>query len=267
MDNRQIKPKYAAFFKTDKKSTVLKALSTLRILGYNCPEDNEVNIDDTQYIFTGIDEHGYGVVHITSSDNSLQTWCMDCQDNFAYFLAVAAVNDENDFHQYFVVDETVDLGPTIGYIPKGSYSYSYEDKNTANYKYHKADIKELYEYFCGSKQHIEVQTLPKDMMELLRRCERFNGSLYSSSSRSVEWVHKWLRQIYHLYIYVVPRFDGFDGAQYGCHYEIYRQGTKKTIDLFGEGTYSYDEAMLTAIRECLQTHIPDIDSTHTRTNN
>ena len=72
-------------------------------------------------------------------------------------------------------------------------------------------------------------------------------------------MHKWLRVRHGLYIYIVPRFDGFDHAQYDCNYEIYRPGMVKSMDLYGDGGYCYDDAMITAIRECLEHHVLHID--------
>ena len=64
-------------------------------------------------------------------------------------------------------------------------------------------------------------------------------------------VLEWLREVYKYYIYIIPRFSGGDGAQYYCHYSIFKEGAREDCDINGEGTYEFKEAELTAILEVL----------------
>lgn len=267
MDNRTIKPRYTSWFKTSTKNTVLKVFSSLRVLGYVCPDD-VVEYNKTYVVYTFIDENGLGHATCVSLDVFNETTGyldVNCFNNFAYFLAVAAVNDENDYHQFFVYDEDINYGPLIGRTPKGSFFYCYGDKHMESYKCHKADADELYDKYYGDRQDIDVSYLPQEVEDMLKTCKGYDSHLYGNY-RTIEWVHKWLRVRHGLYIYVVPRFDGFDHAQYDCNYEIYRPGMVKSMDLYGDGSYCYDDAMITAIRECLEHHVPHIEDINTTEN-
>lgn len=264
MDNRKIKPRYTAYFKAANRNTIIKVFNGLKILGYNCPADSEIVVEDgIYYIYTGYDEDGYGVARFLSKDSfNWEDVGINCHNHMAYFLSVVAVNDENDFHQDFVVDEDINYGPSIGWTPKGSFSYCYVDKFDAPYQHHKAGADELFERYMGKDREIEVAYLPKEVEDILRTCKGFNSHMHTEHP-SIEWVHKWLRVRHGLYIYVVPRFDGFDHAQYDCHYEIYWPGANESIDKFGDGSYRYDEAMIEAIKECLEHHVPHVDDVYT----
>ena len=259
MEERRIKPIYTAYYKTSNVAEARKAISYLKELGYlpcYIYEDKFINGDVV--VYTETDASGNGVVNLItekSFNTKIKFPEINTFGNYAYFYHVCAINRENDLQQYFVVDEEYLFNP-YEIVPKGSFGLSFVDDYSLynTHKYHKANAKELYEYFIGSARDVVVKALPSDLFRIIKCCDGY-GNKQCTVAPSLEWVHAWLRIKHKLYIYVVPRFDGFDGAQYDCHYEIYREGSKKSIDISGDGTYSYDEAMLTAIRECLVHHI------------
>lgn len=79
---------------------------------------------------------------------------------------------------------------------------------------------------------------------------QFSDHQFSAPTQSL--LQKWLREIHNLFVYVIPRFDSFDHAQYFCHYEIYRLGDTKSIDLEGDGSYTYEEALEKGLQEALK---------------
>lgn len=73
--------------------------------------------------------------------------------------------------------------------------------------------------------------------------------IYSAPTRAE--VLEWFRRKYKYYVYIIPRFDGFDGAQHFCHYSIFREGDKESCDINGDGSFTYGEAEIEAINEVL----------------
>ena len=82
-----------------------------------------------------------------------------------------------------------------------------------------------------------------------RNHNQFGESRYSAPTQTL--LHKWLREKYDLCVYVIPRFDGIDHAQYFCHYEIYHPGDTESIDVNGDGSYDYGEALELGLQEAL----------------
>ena len=74
--------------------------------------------------------------------------------------------------------------------------------------------------------------------------------IYYAPTQSL--LHKWFMEKHNLFLYIIPRFDGFDGAQYGCHYCIYKEGEKNEIDTYGDGSYSYEEAFEKGLQEMFE---------------
>lgn len=98
--------------------------------------------------------------------NPYRTWnCadrIDCGDNEELFLAIAALNDENDKFQYFVLESNIgSINFPESIIHKGSLIQSLTNKwfidinedgtpnelSSRNWPSHKANVKELIEYF------------------------------------------------------------------------------------------------------------------------
>ena len=65
-------------------------------------------------------------------------------------------------------------------------------------------------------------------------------------------VMEWFRRVHNYYIYITPRFEGFDGTQYYCYYSIFKKGAKESCDIDGDGCYGYREAEERAIEEVIQ---------------
>ena len=74
--------------------------------------------------------------------------------------------------------------------------------------------------------------------------------VYAAPTRAE--VMEWLRRIHKYYIYIIPRFDGFDGSQYFCHYSIFKEGAIEECDIEGCGSFGYREAEEKAIDEVLR---------------
>ena len=88
---------------------------------------------------------------------------IDCGDNEDLFIAIAAINDENDYMQYFDIPQTV-MKRSAGYYPQtigmdGTYyevighkyiQYDKKDKRISEY------IKDEYEY----NHHVQKDTIP-----------------------------------------------------------------------------------------------------------
>ncbi len=74
--------------------------------------------------------------------------------------------------------------------------------------------------------------------------------IYAAPTRAE--VLEWFRREHNYYIYIIPRFDGLDGAQYYCHYSIFKKGAKEECDVNGDGCYEYKEAEEKAIEEVIQ---------------
>lgn len=75
-------------------------------------------------------------------------------------------------------------------------------------------------------------------------------SIYSAPTRAETL--EWFRRVHNYYVYIIPRFDGFDGSQYFCNYSIFREGDKESSDINGDGSYLYEEAEKEAINEVLK---------------
>lgn len=73
------------------------------------------------------------------------------------------------------------------------------------------------------------------------------------SAPTFDEVFDWLRRVHNIFIYILPRFDGIDGAQYGCNYSIFKRGAKEAMDINGDGTYSFIEAKQESLKEVLET--------------
>lgn len=73
--------------------------------------------------------------------------------------------------------------------------------------------------------------------------------IYSAPTRAE--VLEWFRRVFGYYIYIIPRFDGFDGSQHFCHYSIFKEGAKESCDINGDGSYLFEEAENEAINEVL----------------
>lgn len=265
-------PKYFAYVKVSKDTNLKKVPEYIRSLegfGYKsantAPALEKAEEGETVILFT-IETYTVADCVPTICTLTLEDWnntkldypIVNCGDSLENFFAVARITGKNDENQYFVVDEDYSLGAMLGYVPKGSFSFCYEEKNNAPYKCHKASPEELGEYFLGSKRPIEDDYCSDELYNILIECKDFHPNL-SPRRPSLYWLQKWLRRIHRLNIYVIPRFDGWDGAQYDCHYEIYKTGGRRSIDNFGDGSYSYEEALVTAIRECLEHHVPHVE--------
>lgn len=79
---------------------------------------------------------------------------------------------------------------------------------------------------------------------------QFSDSQFSAPTQSL--LQKWLRDERNLFVYVIPRFDGFDHAQYFCNYEIYYPGDVESRDIEGDGSYTYEEALEKGLQEALK---------------
>lgn len=89
--------------------------------------------------------------------------------------------------------------------------------------------------FCGPEDYIDHNS---------------RGILFYSAPTRPE-VIEWFRNKFGYYIYIIPRFDGFDGSQYGCHYSIFKEGDKEERDSSGDGSFTFEEAEDSAILEVL----------------
>lgn len=78
-----------------------------------------------------------------------------------------------------------------------------------------------------------------------------DSSWFNVSAPNRAEVLEWFREIHKYYIYIIPRFSGSDGAQYYCHYSIFKEGAREECDINGDGTYEFKEAELSAIMEVL----------------
>ena len=78
-----------------------------------------------------------------------------------------------------------------------------------------------------------------------------DSSWFKVSAPNRAEVLEWFREIHKHYIYIIPRFSGGDGAQYYCHYSIFKEGAREECDINGDGTYEFKEAELSAITEVL----------------
>ena len=78
-----------------------------------------------------------------------------------------------------------------------------------------------------------------------------DSSWFKVSAPNRAEVLEWFREIHKYYIYIIPRFSGGDGAQYYCHYSIFKEGAREECDINGDGTYEFKEAELSAITEVL----------------
>ena len=79
---------------------------------------------------------------------------------------------------------------------------------------------------------------------------QFSNSRFSAPTQSL--LQKWLREKHRLFVYVIPRFDGFDHAQYFCNYEVYYPGDVESRDVEGDGSYTYEEALENGLQEALK---------------
>lgn len=105
--------------------------------------------------------------------------------------------------------------------------------------------------YWSLEKGIAQKVIPK--LKLYVEEKDYNNYLplvYSAPTR--EEVLYWFRKYFKIFVYIIPRFDGLDGAQYGCHYSIFREGEKEEFDCMGDGTYEYEEAEISAISEVLE---------------
>ena len=81
--------------------------------------------------------------------------------------------------------------------------------------------------FWELERGVDTRTIPK-----LYLGQPYSYSYQSSPFRyaapTLDEVTEWLRREHDYHIYILPRFDGFDGAQYGCNYSIFREGEKES---------------------------------------
>lgn len=78
---------------------------------------------------------------------------IDCKKNKDLFLALAALNNENDFRQWFVLDEGASWVNLDTYCPTGSFEFCLFKKNMMALKCHKATVNELIKHFHGCTPH------------------------------------------------------------------------------------------------------------------
>ena len=119
------------------------------------------------------------------------------------------------------------------------------------------DLKKL-GYSEETISYWEIRTDNKDtrrQIKLYTNQEELNWNnnqwfTYSAPTRAE--VFDWFRRKHDYYIYIIPRFDGFDGSQHFCHYSIFKEGDKESCDIDGDGSYTYCEAEIRAIEEVIK---------------
>ena len=70
---------------------------------------------------------------------------IDCGTNEAMFLALAALRDDSDSHQYFIFTKDVQMGPASH--KKGDLFYSDSIKKVPLFHLRKATVEEIIEHF------------------------------------------------------------------------------------------------------------------------
>lgn len=86
--------------------------------------------------------------HCTDSDN--KPWCIDCGDNEEMFLALAALQDDTDKHQWFICKEEYISTHTMDFVKVGTWQLNTQyDKLTysLNLLWRKATAEEIVEHF------------------------------------------------------------------------------------------------------------------------
>ena len=73
--------------------------------------------------------------------------CIDCGENEDLFLALSALRDDNDYMQWFVLDESQQWVNIDMWINVGDIFIVMTEHNQSDWKCHKASVKELIEYF------------------------------------------------------------------------------------------------------------------------
>ena len=72
---------------------------------------------------------------------------IDCSDNEALFLALAAMRDDNDYMQWFVHDEPQQWVNIDRWINAGDMFIVMTEHNQSDWKCHKATVEEIIKHF------------------------------------------------------------------------------------------------------------------------
>lgn len=123
----------------------------LKNLGYNIDEIKEAECIATSHVNSkavGISEDSFDNI------NPHRTWnCagrIDCKDNDKLFLALAALRDDSDKNQWFVLDENYGEDD-YGFLKKGSFHFCKKDNYNIYFPVgficHKATVNELIKHF------------------------------------------------------------------------------------------------------------------------
>jgi hypothetical protein len=97
----------------------------------------ELYQETDKYLYAG--NHGY------VSANIIDNYYKDCADNESMFLALAALRDDSDSHQYFIFTKDVQIG--VASHKEGDLFYSDSIKKVPLFHLRKATADEIIEHF------------------------------------------------------------------------------------------------------------------------
>jgi len=125
----------------------LELISNLKNLGYKCNPYLGFNIIASNHFYKG---------NIYSYENDkylIKNKYIDCGENEQLFLAIAALNDDNDYMQWFITEVDQSWVNQGVYCPRGSFilctieHYCLDKFSSSVVPAHKATVKELVEHF------------------------------------------------------------------------------------------------------------------------
>lgn len=104
-----------------------------------------VGVHLSKHQITYCDEHSINTCDLDDVDKLRCKGFIDCGTNEDLFLAIAALRDDSDIHQWFVADEGIPC-----YCKKGTFfirQQEYSEFHLCGVKAHKATVSELIEHF------------------------------------------------------------------------------------------------------------------------